>query len=41
MVAIPNFARTNRVGTPADYPTDDEPDRFTKPKPQINSKVWI
>ena len=41
MVAIPNFARTNRVGTRADYPTDDEPDRFTKPKPPINSKVWI
>jgi DUF1680 family protein len=41
MLAIPNFARTNRVGTPPDYPMDREPDRFTRPKPPISSKVWI
>jgi DUF1680 family protein len=41
MLAIPNFARTNRVGPPPDYPMDREPDRFTRPKPPVNSKVWI
>jgi DUF1680 family protein len=41
MVAIPNFARANRVGPPPEYPTDRDPDRWTRPKPAINSKVWI
>ena len=41
MLAIPNFARTNRVGPPPDYPMDREPERFTRPKPPIDSKVWI
>ena len=41
MVAIPNFARTNRVGSPPEYPMDREPERFTRPKPPITSKVWI
>jgi DUF1680 family protein len=41
MLAIPNFARTNRVGPPHDYPSDDEVDHALKPKPSIESKVWI
>jgi DUF1680 family protein len=41
LLAIPNFARTNRVGPPPDYPMDREPERFTRPKPAITSKVWI
>jgi len=41
MLAIPNFARANRVGAPPDYPMDREPDHFTRAKPSINSKVWI
>jgi DUF1680 family protein len=35
MVAIPNFARQNRVGTPPEYPTEREDDR------SIDTKVWI
>lgn len=35
MIAIPNFARVNRVGPPHDYPDDHEVDR------RIRSKVWI
>lgn len=35
MVAIPNFARQNRVGTPPEYPTEHEDDR------SIDTKVWI
>ncbi len=35
MLAIPNFARVNRVGPPHDYPDDHEVDR------RIMSKVWI
>jgi hypothetical protein len=33
MLAIPNFARMNRVGPPPDYPD--------KPLRSIDSKVWI
>ena len=34
MIAIPNFARMNRVGPPPDYPSDRD-------KEEIASKVWI
>ena len=34
MLAIPNYARMNRVGAPPEYP-DEHEDR------QTNSKVWI
>jgi DUF1680 family protein len=35
MTAIPNYARTNRVGAPPEYPSEREDDR------PIDSKVWI
>ena len=41
MLAIPNFARTNRVGPPHDYPRDDEVGHSLTSKPSIHSKVWI
>ena len=41
MVAIPNFARMNRVGLPPEYPSDRDPDRWRRPKPPVTSKVWI
>src|ERR1017187_6658907 len=41
MLAVPNFARTNRVGPPHDYPSDDEVDHSLRSKPSIESKVWI
>jgi DUF1680 family protein len=41
MVAIPNFARMNRVGPPPEYPSDRDPDRWRRPKPPVTSKVWI
>jgi DUF1680 family protein len=41
MMAIPNFARMNRVGTPPDYPSDRDPERWRRPKPPVESKVWI
>jgi DUF1680 family protein len=41
LVAIPNFARMNRVGPPPDYPTDRDPERWKRPKQVIESKVWI
>jgi DUF1680 family protein len=37
MLAIPNFARMNRVGPPPDYPDD----RDYQPNRSIDSKVWI
>lgn len=37
MIAIPNFARMNRVGPPHDYP-DDREDNAQR---SIDSKVWI
>jgi hypothetical protein len=37
MLAIPNFARMNRVGPPHDYPDDRDYD----PKRVLDSKVWI
>jgi DUF1680 family protein len=41
MLAVPNFARMNRVPPPPDYPSDRDPDRWRRPKPPIDSKVWI
>ncbi|HUD53838.1 MAG TPA: beta-L-arabinofuranosidase domain-containing protein [Terracidiphilus sp.] len=41
MIAIPNFARMNRVGAPPDYPSDRDPERWRRPKPPVESKVWI
>jgi hypothetical protein len=41
MLAIPNFARANRVGPPHDYPSDDDVDHSLRSKPSIVSKVWI
>lgn len=41
MLAIPNFARTNRVGPPPDYPDEREPDHMPNAGPKIDSKVWI
>jgi len=40
-VAIPNFARMNRVGPPPDYPSDRDPERWKQPELPIDSKVWI
>lgn len=37
LVAIPNYARMNRVGPPPAYPSDDN----SKEKGPIASKVWI
>jgi uncharacterized protein len=39
-LAIPNFARMNRVGPPPDYPKDRNPVRWTT-TPVIVSEVWI
>jgi DUF1680 family protein len=41
MLAIPNFARMNRVGPPRDYPEDREVHHEARSKPSIESKVWI
>ena len=41
MLAIPNFARMNRVGAPPDYPSDRDPQRWRRAKPPVESKVWI
>lgn len=35
-LAIPNYARMNRVGPPPEYPSDRWPER-----PSVESKVWI
>ncbi len=34
LVAIPNYARVNRVGPPHEYPSDKE-------SAKVDSKVWI
>jgi Uncharacterized protein conserved in bacteria len=41
MLAIPNYTRMNRVGAPPEYPSDRDPDRWRRPKPPVDSKVWI
>jgi hypothetical protein len=41
MLAIPNFARTNRVGSPHDYPGGDEVEQKPRAAPPIETKVWI
>ena len=42
LLAIPNYARMNRVGPPEPYPSDEEesPSRSSGPPP-VTSKVWI
>jgi hypothetical protein len=41
LLAVPNFARMNRVGPPHEYPGTDEVDHVSRSKPSIDSKVWI
>ena len=45
LLAIPNYARMNRQGTPHAYPSDEEQtpaaDASRSGKPSIESKVWI
>jgi hypothetical protein len=41
LLAVPNYARMNRVGAPREYPADEEPGFDRKRKPSIDSKVWI
>jgi hypothetical protein len=41
MIAVPHFARMNRVGPPRDYPGDAESDLAPGAMPPIDSKVWI
>jgi DUF1680 family protein len=41
MTAIPNFVRMNRAGAPPDYPSDGDPERWRRPEPPVESKVWI
>jgi hypothetical protein len=41
MLAVPNFARMNRVGPPHEYPGEAESDRASGSGLPIESKVWI
>ena len=41
MLAVPNFARMNRVGPPHEYPRNEESERAAGSTPSIDSKVWI
>jgi hypothetical protein len=41
LLAVPNFARMNRVGAPPEYPSDREPVRAPASKRTFDSKVWI
>jgi hypothetical protein len=53
LLAIPNYARMNRVGPPHEYPRDEEatvvaapavgtgPDSARQIDPPIESKIWI
>ncbi len=41
MLAVPNFARMNRVGPPPEYPDEGGPTQMSRPKRSIDSKVWI
>jgi DUF1680 family protein len=42
MLAIPNYARENRVGPPREYPSEQEaPKGQPRKAPPIDSKVWI
>jgi DUF1680 family protein len=38
LVAVPNYARMNRVGSPPEYPTEDD---RRGPESPVDSKVWI
>ena len=41
MVAVPHFARVNRVGPPREYPVDEESGQAPESGPAVISKVWI
>jgi hypothetical protein len=42
LVAIPNYARMNRVGPPHEYPREEETTSSPNgPSPSLTSKVWI
>lgn len=45
LLAIPNYARMNRVGPPHEYPQDEEvvaaPAAGKNTEPSVDSKVWI
>ncbi len=41
LLAIPNFARMNRVGPAPEYPSDDNPVHAPGSKALSDSKVWI
>jgi hypothetical protein len=41
LLAIPNYARMNRVAPPPEYPSDDDPIRSPASKHSFDSKVWI
>jgi hypothetical protein len=43
MLAIPNYARMNRVGPPHEYPSDEEtvPTDRRNDSGKVMSKVWI
>jgi uncharacterized protein len=41
LLAIPNFARMNRVGPPPEYPSDDNPVQAPGSRASFDSKVWI
>jgi hypothetical protein len=41
MLAVPNFARMNRVAPPREYPGDAETNLPPGSRPSIDSKVWI
>jgi uncharacterized protein len=41
MLAIPNYARMNRVGPPPEYPDQAESDRAPGKEPPVVSLVWI
>jgi hypothetical protein len=41
LLAIPNYARMNRVAPPPEYPSDDDPVRSRGSKHSFDSRVWI
>jgi uncharacterized protein len=41
MLAIPNFARANRIGPPHEYPDEAESERAPSTRPPVESKVWV
>jgi DUF1680 family protein len=41
LLAVPNFARMNRNGSPPDYPSDHDPVQASASRRSFDSKVWI